>query len=74
MAVALYNKGLDFMENTALPALTPLLARGLVPDFVLRFCIRRLLAQTLKKHQGSAEAQRAAVMAFVNELKSMPSS
>jgi hypothetical protein len=50
----------------------PCLARGCVPDFVLRFFIRQLLKQQLSRHVGTAMQQRDRLMAFVNELKDSP--
>ena len=50
-----------------------LLTRDLLPDWLLRVGIRRLLAQRLREeNQGSAEAQRARLLALVQELKRSP--
>ncbi len=50
-----------------------LLERNLLPDPLLRFGIRRLLAQRLREEdQGSAEAQRAHLQALIEELRRSP--
>jgi len=50
-----------------------LLARGSLPDRVIRFGIRRRLAETLRQHlPADAEGQRAAVMAHVQDLRECP--
>jgi cyclopropane-fatty-acyl-phospholipid synthase len=50
-----------------------LLERNLFPDFLLRFGIRRLLAQRLREEdKGSAEAQRARLQALIEELRRSP--
>ena len=50
-----------------------LLTRNLLPDRLLRVGIRRLLRQRLREEdQGSAEAQRAHLLALVEELKRSP--
>ncbi len=50
-----------------------LLERNLLPDPLLRFGIRRLLAQRLREEdKGSAEAQRAHLQALVDELRRSP--
>ncbi len=50
-----------------------LLERNLLPDFLLRFGIRRLLKQRLREEdKGSAEAQRAHLHALVEELRRSP--
>lgn len=50
-----------------------LLERNLLPDPLLRFGIRRLLAQRLREEdKGSAEAQRAHLQALVEELRRSP--
>lgn len=50
-----------------------LLARGVLPDPVIRFGIRRRLADTLRQHvKSTAEAQQAAIMAHVAELRDSP--
>ena len=50
-----------------------LLTRNLLPDRLLRVGIRRLLTQRLREeNQGSAEAQRAHLLALVEELKRSP--
>lgn len=50
-----------------------LLARGALPDPVIRFGIRRRLADTLRQHvKSTAEAQQAAIMAHVAELRDSP--
>ena len=50
-----------------------LLTRDVLPDWLLRLGIRRLLAQRLREeNQGSAEAQQAHLLALVEELKRSP--
>jgi cyclopropane-fatty-acyl-phospholipid synthase len=50
-----------------------LLERDVIPDFLLRIGIRRLLAQRLREEdKGSAEAQRAHLQAFIEELRRSP--
>ncbi len=50
-----------------------LLAKGLVPDAVVRIGIRNLLARKLKEEdRGGVEAQQGALQAFVDELKTSP--
>lgn len=50
-----------------------LLERNLLPDSLLRFGIRRLLAQRLREEdKGSAEAQRAHLQALIEELRRSP--
>ncbi len=50
-----------------------LLERNLLPDPLLRFGIRRLLAQRLREEdQGSAEAQLAHLQALIAELRRSP--
>ncbi len=50
-----------------------LLERNLLPDPLLRFGIRRLLAQRLREEdKGSAEAQRAHLQALIEELRRSP--
>ncbi|MBM3831572.1 MAG: class I SAM-dependent methyltransferase [Verrucomicrobia bacterium] len=49
------------------------LERNLLPDPLLRFGIRRLLAQRLREEdKGSAEAQRAHLQALIEELRRSP--
>ncbi|GDY20866.1 cyclopropane-fatty-acyl-phospholipid synthase [Verrucomicrobiota bacterium] len=53
--------------------LDSLLERNLLPDPLLRFGIRRLLAQRLREEdRGDAEAQRAHLQALVEELRRSP--
>ncbi|MFM8471593.1 MAG: SAM-dependent methyltransferase [Limisphaerales bacterium] len=53
--------------------LDSLLERNLLPDPLLRFGIRRLLAQRLREEdKGSAEAQRAHLQALIEELRRSP--
>ena len=53
--------------------LDQLLETNVIPDPVIRLGIRRLLAETLRdKKQLSVEAQRAALLAHVAELKQSP--
>ncbi len=50
-----------------------LLERNLVPDWVVRFAIRRMLAQRLREEgRGGVEAQQARFMEFVARLKASP--
>ncbi|MGC4083327.1 MAG: cyclopropane-fatty-acyl-phospholipid synthase family protein [Vicinamibacterales bacterium] len=50
-----------------------LLERGLLPDALIRFGIRRLLRQRLaEEDRGGPEAQQAHLMKFVRELASSP--
>ena len=50
-----------------------LLTRDVLPDWLLRLGIRRLLAQRLREeNKGSAEAQRAHLLALIEELKRSP--
>ena len=50
-----------------------LLERNLLPDPLLRFGIRRLLAQRLREEdKGNAEAQRAHLQALIDELRRSP--
>ena len=50
-----------------------LLERDLLPDWLLRVGIHRLLAQRLREeNKGSIEAQRAHLLALVEELKRSP--
>lgn len=50
-----------------------LLERELLPDFLVRFGIRRLLAARLKEeHQGNAEAQQRHLMKFIARLRQSP--
>jgi cyclopropane-fatty-acyl-phospholipid synthase len=51
----------------------PLVERGLVPDFVLRAGIRRLIEQRIaEEDQGDPEAQLAHLMRYVEQLKASP--
>ncbi len=53
--------------------LDQLLETNVIPDPVIRLGIRRLLAETLReKKQPNVEAQRAALLAHVAELKQSP--
>ncbi len=50
-----------------------LLAKGLLPDAVVRMGIRNLLAKKLREEdRGGVEEQQAALQAFVDELKASP--
>ncbi len=52
---------------------TNLMERKLLPDWLIRIGIRRMLAQTLREQdKGSPEAQQAYVMQRVAELKASP--
>jgi len=54
-------------------ALDTLLEKNILPDWLIRFGIRRLLRQRLRaENKGSAEAQQAALLAMVEELKRSP--
>jgi cyclopropane-fatty-acyl-phospholipid synthase len=51
----------------------PLLESGVVPDAVIRAAIRRMLRDRLREEdRGSAEANRAKLLAFVDEMKRSP--
>jgi cyclopropane-fatty-acyl-phospholipid synthase len=51
----------------------PLLESGVVPDAVIRAAIRRMLRDRLREEdRGSAEANRARLLAFVEEMKRSP--
>jgi cyclopropane-fatty-acyl-phospholipid synthase len=51
----------------------PLLESGVVPDAVIRVAIRRMLRERLREEdRGSVEANRARVLAFVDEMKRSP--
>jgi cyclopropane-fatty-acyl-phospholipid synthase len=50
-----------------------LLERDLLPDMLIRYGIRRLLAQRLRdERKGDAEAQQAHLMALVEQLRASP--
>jgi cyclopropane-fatty-acyl-phospholipid synthase len=50
-----------------------LLERDLLPDWLIRYGIRRLLADRLREeHKGDVEAQQAHLMAFVESLRRSP--
>ena len=64
---------------TAAPSSAPtkgldnLLERDLLPDWLIRTGIRRLLAQRLREEdQGDVERQRAHLLEFVSQLKASP--
>src|SRR5579884_3469941 len=51
----------------------PLVERNLVPDWILRDGIRRLIAQRLRdEDKHDPEEQRAHLMRYVEQLKSSP--
>ncbi len=51
----------------------PLLESGIIPDAVIRAAIRRMLRDRLREEdRGSAEANRARLIAFVDEMKRSP--
>jgi cyclopropane-fatty-acyl-phospholipid synthase len=51
----------------------PLLESGVVPDAVIRAAIRRMLRERLREEdRGSADANRARLLAFVDEMKRSP--
>ncbi len=51
----------------------PLLESGVVPDAVIRAAIRRMLRDRLREEDhGSEEANRAKLLAFVDEMKRSP--
>ncbi len=53
--------------------LNDLLARGVLPDFLIRFGIRRRLAETLREHvRDTPENQKIAIMDHVQDLKQSP--
>lgn len=57
----------------ARPLYERLLERDLVPDWLIRFAIRRLVAGTMRAHYaGGAEAVAARKAAFIAELKQSP--
>jgi len=64
--------------NTAALPISPsismrLLERGLLPDFVVRFGIRRLLADRLREeNRGDPEAQQQHLMRLIARLKQSP--
>ncbi|MBI3877396.1 MAG: class I SAM-dependent methyltransferase, partial [Verrucomicrobia bacterium] len=50
-----------------------LLERDVLPDWLIRFGIRRLLAQRLREERkGSAEEQRAHLQAFIEDMRRSP--
>lgn len=50
-----------------------LLEKNILPDWLIRFGIRRLLQQRLREeNQGSVEAQREHLLALIDELKQSP--
>src|SRR5690348_11801978 len=52
---------------------TRLLERDLVPDFLIRWQIRRLLMQRLREEdKGSPEAQQAHLMNLIAQMKASP--
>ena len=64
---------LDSRVNLAVPLSLNLLERNLLPDWLIRIGIRRLLAQRLQdEDQGSQEPQQAHLMRFIQQLKSGP--
>lgn len=59
--------------DPAAPLPLRLLARNLVPDLVLRFAIRRLLAERLRdERRTTEEAQQRHLMRFIAQLKASP--
>lgn len=49
------------------------LEKNLLPDFAIRFGIRRLLRERLREeNKGSVEAQQKHLLALVDELKNSP--
>lgn len=60
-------------QDFPMPSINDLLARGALPDSVIRYGIRRRLAQTLREViHPTAEAQRAALMSHIAGLKQSP--
>jgi cyclopropane-fatty-acyl-phospholipid synthase len=54
-------------------ALDALLEKDVVPDYLIRVGIRRLLAERLREEsQGGVEAQQARLLALIADLKSSP--
>ena len=50
-----------------------ILAKNILPDAMIRLGIRQRLAETLRENkQPTVEAQRAALLRYVQELKQMP--
>ncbi len=71
MTLAATNDSPPDAERTSLPFW--LLERDLLPDAVIRFGIRRLLAERLREEdKGSGEAQQQHFMQFVAQLKASP--
>src|SRR5215472_16283273 len=67
--------GIDMTEPEAPaePWYTDLLERDLIPDLLIRYGIRRLLAQRLaEEDMGDAERQQRKFMDWVAELKESP--
>jgi cyclopropane-fatty-acyl-phospholipid synthase len=62
---------LDLLANSVQPRIMPLVDRMLVPDSVLRFGMRKLLASTLNmcSFEGDVEKQAEYRAAFVEDLK-----
>ena len=53
--------------------ITTLLEKNILPDWLIRIGIRRLLAQRLRdEHKGDAAAQQAHLMSLIDVLKSSP--
>ena len=51
----------------------PLVARDLVPDWILRSGIRRLIAQRIRgEDKGDPEMQQAHLMSYIRQLKAIP--
>jgi cyclopropane-fatty-acyl-phospholipid synthase len=61
------------VANTPLSLSMRLLERGLLPDFLVRFGIRRLLrARLAEEHRGSAEDQQQQLMRLISRLRQSP--
>jgi len=71
--VALHGIGATEPEASGEPWYTGLLERDLIPDMLIRYGIRRLLAQRLaEEDMGDAERQQRKLMDWVAELKASP--
>lgn len=70
---ALFTSLLLFFEKLASKTLMPIVERGYIPDFLIRFAIRLMLMGKLREEVSSnAEEQIKRKTAFVQELKKLP--